>query len=558
MAQNIPAYKGELINLYADNSESKRLKELAQSLPSWDLSLRQQSIIELLMSGALSPLRGFMGRNDYEAVLNKGRLADGSLWPLPIVLDVNEKCAEGLGSGAQLVLRDLEGVAIAILTVDEIWRPDLAAEAQAVYGTDNPSHPGVAGLLDYTQPVYLSGSVQGLEAPAHHSFKRLRYSPQELRQQFSKLTWANVLAVHATRPVHRAECKMVLQAALDHDANVMLHPLAAEGEQYHSRMRCYEAALKYFPGQTTLLAILPLTEMHAGLREQILHAIIRQNYGCTHMITWDRYATVKSQSALDGVLRDALAKELDIRLVNYALPVYVEEKGEYLAPSQLEAGDVVASLDSDEFYHRLDRDLDVPDWFSFPEVIDEVRSSYPPLASRGLTLFFTGLSGSGKSTIANAVLAKLLEIGGRHVTLLDGDVVRKHLSSELGFSKEHRNINIRRIGYVASEITKNGGIAICAPIAPYASIRREVRDMVSSYGSFVEIHVATPLEVCEARDRKGLYALARAGKIKEFTGISDPYEEPENPEIRINTDGLSIEEAAQQVFRYLRKERLIA
>ncbi|PCH61694.1 MAG: adenylyl-sulfate kinase [Gammaproteobacteria bacterium] len=554
----MPAYKGELINLYADSAKSNRLKASAQSLPSWDLSLRQQSVIELLMSGALSPLRGFMGQADYQAVLDKGQLADSSLWPLPITLDVSEKCAEGLSAGSQLVLRDLEGVVIAILTVDEIWRPELGVEARAIYGADSSSHPGMAALLDYSHPVYLSGAIQGLETPAHHSFKRLRYSPRELRQQFSKLTWGNVIAMHSTRPIHRAEYKMVMQAALDNDANVMLHPLVAEGEQYHSRVRCYQEVLKYFPEQTTLLALLPLAERHAGLREQILHAIIRQNYGCTHMIVWDQYATFDTQSTIDAALAEAVVAELDIKLVRYELPVYVEARGEYVSPAKLQAGDVAVTLDSDEFYRRLDRDLEVPEWFSFPEVVDEVRSSYPPLARRGLTLFFTGLSGSGKSTIANAVLAKLLEIGGRHVTLLDGDVVRTHLSSELGFSKEHRNINIRRIGYVASEITKNGGIAICAPIAPYKSLRREVCDMVSEYGTFVEIHVATSLEVCEARDRKGLYALARAGKIKEFTGISDPYEEPESPEIRIDTNGISIEEAAQQVFHYLRKERLTA
>ena len=558
MTQNISAYKGDLVNLYVEGDEVERLKEVAQELPSWDLNLRQQAVVQLLMSGALSPLTGFMGQDDYASILEKGRLSDGTLWPMPITLDVNEKCAEGLDTGSQLVLRDLEGVVIAILTINEIWRPDISAEAKAVYGDDSTSHPGVAALLDYTNPVYLSGSISGLEPPAYHSFKRLRFSPSELRQQFSKLSWGNVIAMHATRPLHQAEYKMALQAALDNSANLVLHPIAAEGDQYHSRVRCYQAVLKHFPSQTTQLALLPLAERHAGVREKILHAIIRQNLGCTHMISWDSYSTHATATDLDTALLDAAEAELDIKLLSCELPVYVEERGEYIAPNQLEDGDQPSSFDNQEFYHRLDNALDVPDWFSFPEVLAELRSAYPPLSQRGLTLFFTGLSGSGKSTIANAVMAKLQEIGGRRVTLLDGDVVRTHLSSELGFSKEHRNINIRRIGYVASEITKNGGIAICAPIAPYTSVRREVRDMVSGYGTFVEIHVATPLEVCEARDRKGLYALARAGKIKEFTGISDPYEEPEVPEIRIDTDGISIEEAAQQVFHYLRKEHLIA
>lgn len=558
MAHVVPAYRGDLVNLYLNSAEVGRMKQAAQTLPSWDLTLRQQSLVELLLCGALSPLRGFMGAQDYESVLASGCLSDGTLWPLPMTLDISEKCAEGLNVGEQLVLRDLEGVMIAVLTISEIWRPDLAAEAKAVYGTDEPDHPGVAALLGYSHPVYLAGMLAGIEAPAHHSFRRLRYTPSELRQQFSKLTWGNVIAMHATAPLHRAQYKMALQAALDHNANLLLHPLAAEGEHYHWQVRCYQALLKYFPGQTTLLALLPLATSYAGLREQLLHAIIRQNYGCSHMIVWDQYASHNVVTALDDRLRSAAADMLAIKLVRYELPVYVESRGEHILRSQLGEGDVAASIDDAEFYQRLDRDLDVPEWFSFPEVLEEVRSAYPPLSRRGLTLFFTGLSGSGKSTIANAVLAKLLEIGGRHVTLLDGDVVRKHLSSELGFSKEHRNINIRRIGYVASEISKNGGIAICAPIAPYAAVRREVRDMVARYGCFIEIYVATPLEVCEARDRKGLYALARAGKIKEFTGISDPYEVPEQPELRINTEGLAIEEAAQLVFHYLRRQRLIS
>ncbi len=557
MAQHIPAYKGELVNLYANEAELEDLKEQAQSLPSWDLSLRQQALVSLLMSGALSPLRGFMGQGDSQVVLDKAQLGDGSFWPMPINIDISEKSAEGLESGSRLVLRDLEGVVIAILSIDEIWQPDLSAQAKAIYGTDSTEHVGVAGFLDYTNPVFVSGSLVGVEPPAHHTFKRLRFTPEEMRQQISKLNWGNVAAMHATQPLHQAEFKMAQQAALDNEANLLLHPIAAEGEQYHSDVRCHLEVSKYFPRQTSLLALLPLAERYAGLRERYLHAIIRQNYGCTHMVVWDQYTGVNTETALDDALNSMAEAELDIKLLECELPVYVEARGEFIAKTEL-GDDEPVNFDNDEFYHRLDRDLEIPEWFSFPEVVAEVRSAYPPLSQRGLTLFFTGLSGSGKSTIANAVLAKLLEIGGRQVSLLDGDVVRTHLSSELGFSKEHRNINIRRIGYVASEITKNGGIAICAPIAPYTAIRREVRDMVAAGGTFVEIHVATPLEVCEARDRKGLYALARAGKIKEFTGISDPYEEPEEPEIRIDTDGLSIEEAAQQVFHYLRKERLIA
>jgi sulfate adenylyltransferase len=237
--------------------------------------------------------------------------------------------------------------------------------------------------------------------------------------------------------------------------------------------------------------------------------------------------------------------------------VYVEDSAGFEPLAQVGAGARTQSIDEAELQRRLREGLEIPAWFSYPEIIAELRIRYPARSKQGLTLFFTGLSGAGKSTIAKAVLAKLLELGGRPVTLLDGDVVRKNLSSELGFSREHRNLNIRRIGYVASEITKNGGIAICAPIAPYAEMRREVRQMISQYGGFIEVHVATSLEVCEGRDRKGLYAKARAGIIKEFTGISDPYEAPENPELKIDTHGLTIDEAAQRVFLYLEQQGYI-
>ncbi|MEM6486759.1 MAG: adenylyl-sulfate kinase, partial [Pseudomonadota bacterium] len=325
---------------------------------------------------------------------------------------------------------------------------------------------------------------------------------------------------------------------------------------HFTRVRCYEAVLDKYPSSTTHLSLLNLAMRMAGPREAVWHGIIRRNHGCTHFIVGRDHAGPGKNSQGEDFygpydaqdLFQAHAAEIGIEMVPFKQMVFVQERGEYLPADEVPEGSTVLALSGTELRRRLAEGIEIPDWFSFPEVVTELRRTHPPRGRQGFTVFFTGLSGSGKSTIANALMVKLMELGGRPVTLLDGDIVRKHLSSELGFSKEHRDINIRRIGYVASEITKNGGIAICAPIAPYGATRRTVREMVEAYGAFVEVHVATPLAECERRDRKGLYKLARAGKIKEFTGISDPYEAPEGPELRVNTLNVSPDDCAHDVM----------
>jgi sulfate adenylyltransferase len=555
----IVPYGGELADLFADAARVAELKEAAFSMPSWDLTLRQQADLDLLMSGAYSPLRGFMGQADYAQVVKEMRLADGTLWPVPVSLDISEALAAKAAPGQRVALRDLEGVLLAVLYIEEIWQPDRAAEAQALYGSVDPAHPGVEQLLAKTRPVYVGGRVEGVEAVARHSFTALRHSPTELRRQFSKRGWVQVAAFHSVAPLHAAQCKMSARIARELGANLLLHPVVGDEEDYYYRVRCYRAILDQYPQQTTLLSLMTIPARASGLREVLWHAIVRRNYGCSHML-WESDAE-QGYDLQGDALQEAVRRygeELGIKLEPRAPLVYVEDSADFLPPEQVSAGARTLSMDKAELQRRLRDGLEIPTWFSYPEVIQELRARYPARSKQGLTLFFTGLSGAGKSTIAKAVQARLLELGGRSVTLLDGDEVRKNLSSELGFSKEHRNLNIRRIGYVASEITKNGGIAICAPIAPYADLRRDVRQMISQYGGFIEIHVATTLEVCEGRDRKGLYAKARAGIIKEFTGISDPYEAPQNPELRVDTDGLTVEEAAQQVFLYLEKQGYIA
>jgi sulfate adenylyltransferase len=556
---------GVLKELYLPEHLADEIKLQASEYPSWDLTARQLCDIDLLLNGAFSPLDGFLGQADYESVCDTMRLSNGLLWPMPITLDVSEAFAERIAPGTAIALRDQEGVLIATMEVEEIWSPDKQAEARRVFGTSDDCHPGVDYLLHQAGPVYLGGRVQGIEPPTYYDFKLLRDTPSELRGRFRKMGWRKVVAFQTRNPLHRAHQELTFRAAREADANLLIHPVVGmtkPGDIDHfTRVRCYEHVLDEYPEQTTTLSLLNLAMRMAGPREAIWHAIIRKNYGCTHLIVGRDHASPGSDRNGEPFygpydaqeLYRQHEEELDITMVPFKSMVYVENKAEYMASDETEPGDKVLELSGAEFKRRLREGLDIPEWFSYPKVLDELRRAHPPRHEQGFTVFFTGLSGSGKSTIANALMVKLLEDGSRPVTLLDGDIVRKNLSSELTFSKEHRDLNIQRIGFVASEITKNRGIAICAPIAPYAHTRRLVRRAIEQHGGFIEIFVATPLEVCESRDRKGLYAKARAGILKGFTGIDDPYEEPENPEIVLDTQELSPDLAAHRILITLEK-----
>jgi sulfate adenylyltransferase len=565
----IPPHGGVLRELVVSKQRAIELREEATFLPSWDLSQRQVWDLELLLNGAFSPLEGFMSQADYESVCRKMTLKDGTFWPIPITLDVTEEFASTLSKGDRIALLHPEGMILAVLSITDIWEPDFKEEAELVYGTTDEKHPGVFQLFHQTNRVYIGGRLEGLELPPHHTFKHLRHTPAELRGLFQKLGWKRVVAFQTRNPMHRAHVELTRRAAAEAEANLLIHPVVGRTSpgdiDYYTRVRCYQAILKYYPPQTTLLSLLPLAMRMAGPREALWHAIIRKNYGCTHFIIGRDHAGPGLNSNGEPFYPPYAAQELalkhqedlGIQILPFQEMVYVEDLSQYMLVSEVPQGAKVLTLSGTELRRRLREGLEIPEWFSYPEVIAELRKGYPPKAKQGFTVFFTGLSGAGKSTIANILMAKLMEIGTRPVTLLDGDIVRKHLSSELGFSKEHRDLNIRRIGFVASEITKNGGIAICAPIAPYRAIRREVREMISQYGGFIEVYVATPLEVCEARDRKGLYAKARAGFIKNFTGIDDPYEPPENPDVIVDTSKMSAEEAAHQILLHLAKQGFI-
>jgi sulfate adenylyltransferase len=510
-----------------------------------------------------------MTRADYERTCAEMRLVDGTLWPIPIVLDVPETFARSVGPGQTIALRDHEGVMLAALHVEEVWQPDRTAEAKAVYGTTNTFHPGVNHLLKHTHPWYVGGQLEGVQKPSHYDFRALRFTPAALRAEFVRLGWRKVVAFQTRNPMHRAHQELTFRAAKKVGANLLIHPsvgMTRPGDvEYYVRVRCYQMLLPRYPKDTVKLSLLPLAMRMGGPREAVWHAIIRKNHGCSHFIVGRDHAGPGNDEHgkpfygpydAQELLRKH-EKELGVTMVPFQMMLYLEDQDVYVPEDEVPAGARTLNISGTELRTRLNEGREIPAWFTFPEVARELQRSYPPRDRQGLTVFFTGLSGSGKSTIANVLRVRFLEMGGRPVTLLDGDIVRKNLSSELGFSREHRDINIRRIGFVASEITKNGGIAICAPIAPYDVIRKEVRAMIQPLGGFILVHVATPIEVCEGRDRKGLYAKARAGLVQQFTGVNDPYEVPKDADVVIDTTELSPEESAQEIFLHLERQGFV-
>lgn len=552
--------------LLVDTDRAEALKIESIDLPSLTLSQRQLCDLELLMNGGFTPLKGFMTEAEYRSVIEDMRLADGSLWPIPVTLDIPDQLAAKLAPGERIALRDNEGFMLAVLAVESLFKPDPRHEARRVYGTESARHPGVAHLLRERHETLVGGVVDGIQLPTHYDYEELRHTPSELRGLLAKLGWRRVMAFHTSRPMHRLQRDLTIEAAKQANAHILLHPVVGIAKprdlSYFARVKCYQAVLGHYPHGLAALSLLPLAMRAAGPREALWHAIIRRNYGCTHLLVGADHASPHGDAGENFypgyAAQELLAEHQDaigIRMVAVRRKCYVPARAQILDVELAEQRRLkTEGLSDAELGRRLVHNDEIPEWFSYPEVIEALRRVYPPRHRQGLTLFFTGLSGAGKSTLAKIMHGKFIEDGRRPVTLLDGDIVRQHLSSELGFSRAHRDLNVKRIGFVASEITKNGGVAICAPIAPYAETRDTVREMIEAHGAMIEIHVATPLEVCEARDRKGLYAKARQGIIPAFTGISDPYEIPEHPELRIDTSEFSPMEAAQEVFLYLLRE----
>ncbi len=560
---------GKYVNLLVDAKRSALLKQVSADLSSITLDDRQLCDFELLTTGAFSPLTGFMNRSNYESVLDRMKLQDGALWPVPICLDISETAARPLEAGQSVVIRDPEGFLLAIMHVEDIWKPDKEKEATLLFGTTDKSHPGVANLFRHTGEYYIGGALEVLSLPLHFDFKQLRMTPPEIRSLYRKLGWNCIVGFHTTNTIHRPEFEMAIRAMHKSQANLLLLPgvgMTGPGDfDYYTRVRCYRHVVGYFPPESVVMSLLPMSMRMAGPREALLQCIISKNYGCTHLIIGHQHADPGGKNGAAPFYDSAgtqsfvqeLAGEVGISIVPFDELVYLPFEDEFYSKDDVTAGTETISLSSLDIRERIRTGRKIPRWVTFPEVVGELKKAYPPPSRQGFAIFFTGLSGAGKSTIARVLYAKMLEIGKRPVTLLDGDIVRQNLSNELSFSKEHRDINVRRIGFVASEITKNRGVAICAPIAPYAATRAEIRANIEACGGFIEVHVATPLDVCEKRDRKGMYAKARAGLIKGYTGIDDPYEIPEAPEVRVDTTGKTPDEAAQEILIFLGQKRYI-
>jgi sulfate adenylyltransferase len=565
----LDAHGGPLVNLIVTEDRAILLKEVALNLPDIVLTDRQMCDLELLATGGFSPLNGFMVRSDYESVLDRMRLQNNTLWPVPICLDVSKAMAHRLEAGQSVALRDSEGFLLAILHLEDIWPVDRRKKAIYLYETEDMSHPGVSHLFSKTGDYYVGGSLEVLSLPLHFDFKQLRMYPTEVRGIFAKMGWQRVVGFQTPNPLHRFQFEMTTKAMRQARANLLLMPVVGmtrPGDfDHYTRVRCFQEVARHYPPDSHVMTLLPLAMRLSGPRDAVLDAIIAKNYGCTHFIVGHDHASPGTdkngkrfyETDRARHLATRFSNEIGVEIVPFEEIVYLPFEDEYRSVDKVPEGTQTISMTGSDIRKRIREGRRIPEWATFKEVIDELQKAYPPPRRQGFTVFLTGLSGAGKSTIAKILFSRFMEIGDRPVTLLDGDIVRRNLSSELNFSKEHRDINVRRIGFVASEITKNRGIAICAPIAPYEYTRREVRRNIEEYGGFIEVHISTPIDECERRDRKGMYAKARAGLIKGFTGVDDPYEAPENPEVRIDTTDMSPVEAAQEILLFLTKKGYI-
>jgi sulfate adenylyltransferase len=560
---------GTLVNLLVNDEQNLLLKRLTGELPDIILNDQQICDFELLVTGVFSPLKGFMTRIDCESVMDRMRLSTGELWPVPICLDIEQTLAGSLETGQSVVLRDAEGFPLGVMAVEEIWPVDPEKEALAVYATLDRTHPGVDDLFNRSGNYYVGGTIQALNLPIHSDFRQIRMTPREVKAAFSRLGWKRIVGFQTRQPIHRPQFEMTIQAMRKAKANLLLLPIAGiprPGDfDHYTRMRCYQKVAAQYPPDTYMINLLPLAIRMAGPRDALLHLIIGKNFGCTHFVVGHNHSSpgmdkngslfYHSQQTTDLVRN--VGEEIGIEAVSFEEMVYLPFEDEFKLATQVRPGQETISFSNEEIRNRIRLGRKIPKWASFSAVLEELDRSYPSPSKQGFTLFLTGLSGAGKSTIARVLHSKFMEIGTRPVSLLDGDIVRRNLSSELSFSREDRDINVRRIGFVAAEITKNRGVAICAPIAPYERTRMDIRKTVETHGGFFEIHVATPIDECEKRDRKGMYAKARAGLLKGFTGVDDPYEVPGNPELRIDTSDITPDEAAQEILLLLSEKGFV-
>ena len=566
----VEPHGGALKELIVDEKRSAELKSKLSELPTWGLTQRQVLDIELILNGAFSPLEGFLSKADYESVCSEMRLTDGALWPMPITLDVTEAFGSGLSPGDSLALRHPEGVIVAVLNIEDVWKPELAQEAETVFGTTDDTHPAVCYLFHQKNSLYVGGKLEGLTHPPHHTYKSLRHTPAELREFFNSKGWDKVVAFQTRNPLHRAHVELTLRAIKQAGANLLLHPvvgLTKPGDvDYFSRVRCYQAVIDNYPLPDAItLSLLPLAMRMAGPREALWHSIIRKNFGCEFFIVGRDHAGPGNDSKGEPfygpydsqeLVREH-EKELGITMVDFQLMVYVEDNQEYMPLTDVSEGMVVLNLSGTELREKLRTGQEIPEWFSYPQVIEELRRSQPQRNEQGFTVFISGLPGSGKAIISSIVAMMLLENGSRPVTLLDEEVIRDFVSRSADHSKAESIREVRRMGFIASEVTKNQGAVICAPTAPYGETRKAIRRLISQRGGFIEVYVSTPLEVCKELDRKGIYDRIESGEIKEYAGVTDGFEPVEDADLVIDTTETTPEEAAIAIYEHLIKEGYI-
>lgn len=569
-----PPHGGVLKDLIArDAPRRKELFDEAETLPAIVLTERQLCDLELILNGGFSPLEGFMSQKDYDGVVANNRLADGNLFSIPITLDVSQETIDQVGvkAGARVALRDFrDDRNLAIITVEDVYQPDKQREAKEVFSPDgDEAHPAIAYLYHTAQAFYVGGRVEAIDRLEHYDYVGLRYTPAELRLHFDKLGWQKVVAFQTRNPMHRAHRELTVRAARARQANVLIHPvvgLTKPGDIDHfTRVRVYQALMPRYPNGMAVLALLPLAMRMAGPREAIWHAIIRKNHGATHFIVGrDHAGPGKNSKGVDFYgpydAQDAVERyraELGIEVVPFLQMTYLPDSDEYRPKDEVPQGIKTLDISGTELRKRLRTGQAIPEWFSYPEVVRVLRESHPPRSQQGFTVFLTGYQNSGKDAVARALNVTLNQQGGRPVSLLLGDTVRAELSSELGFSRADRDKNIARIAFVAAELTKAGAAAIASPIAPFDASRRAARDTVSRFGDFYLIHVSTPLEYAEKTDRRGVYKKARAGEIKGFTGVDDPYEVPENADLAVDLSKMNVRTAVHQIVLLLESNGLL-
>ncbi|KAI8086487.1 sulfate adenylyltransferase [Halteromyces radiatus] len=564
---------GVLKDLYIrDANKNDSLRIEAKTLPSLVLTDRQLCDLELILNGGFSPLEGFLNEKDYNGVVENMRLTSGLLWSMPITLDVSQEEIEASQIQPQrrialLDPRDYE--ALAILTVDDIYEPNKSKEAEYVFGADDSAHPAVYYLHNIAKKFYVGGSLEAIQSPSHYDYVANRYTPSELRAHFKKLQWTRVVAFQTRNPMHRAHRELTVRAARQRKAHLLIHPvvgLTKPGDiDHYTRVRVYKALMPKYPNGMAELSLLPLAMRMGGPREAVWHALIRKNHGVTHFIIGrDHAGPGKNSQGVDFYgpydaqdLVEKFKDEIGIEIVPFQMMTYCPDSDEYLPADQVPEGVKTLNISGTELRRRLKTGLPIPEWFSYPEVVKVLRQSHPPRSQQGFTIFFTGLHASGKNAIARALQVSLNQESSRSVSLLMGENVRAELSSELGFSKRDRDINIARQAFVAGELTRAGAAAIVAPIAPYDDARKQARKTIEKSGGFYLVHVATPLEECIKRDRDGVYEKAKKGEIKEFTGIDDPYETPEDADLVVDITKQSVSQAVHEIVLLLEKDGFV-